>query len=95
MSDQFTQDDEIEDYGDPGILSADAKVPLWLKASYFLFPIIGIFMFIFFWNGSSGWFDRGYWKDLQEAAGTRYPFPDREDPNLPKELKQKNEPYPL
>jgi len=65
---------EIEDYGDPGIFSADAPVPRWLKISYITLPIWGIITFFVFWNGSWGWLDRGYWGQLQRAANTAYPF---------------------
>ncbi len=68
------EDDEIEHYGDPNIASKDAPVPLWLKASYAGWIVFGIVWFFLFWNGSFGWFDRGYWKELQEAAATTYPF---------------------
>jgi hypothetical protein len=30
--------------------------------------------FFLFWNGSWGWFDPGYWHQLQRAANTTYPF---------------------
>lgn len=65
---------ELELYGDPKISSLDAKVPLFLKATYLLLPIWGICTFYFFWNGSIGWFDRGYWAELQTAANTRFPI---------------------
>lgn len=66
--------EELEDYGDPNILSADAKVPMWLKLTYILLPIWGIVSFAIYWNGSRGWLDRGYWEQLQRAANTTYPF---------------------
>jgi hypothetical protein len=54
--------------------SNDAGVPLILWITYVVVLVIGIVAFFLFWNGSSGWFDRGYWKELQEAARTTYPF---------------------
>lgn len=66
--------EEIEEYGDPGILSKDAPIPKLLIASYIFWPIFGLFWFYMFWNGSSGWLDRGYWQQLQRAAGTTIPF---------------------
>lgn len=66
--------DEIELYGDERIATKDAPVPLWLKTSYVLWIVVGIVWFFLFWNGSYGWFDRGYWHELQAAAATTYPF---------------------
>jgi hypothetical protein len=74
--------EEIEEYGDPGILSADAKVPSWLKWTYFILPIWGIISFSMFWNGSHGWWDRGYWHQLQRAANTTFPYINEDDPTL-------------
>ena len=65
---------EIELYGDPGIATFDAKVPTFLKFTYLFWPIWGIITFYFFWNGSLGWFDRGYWHELQIAANTTFPI---------------------
>lgn len=67
-------DGELELYGDPGIASYDAKVPRFLKFTYVFWPIWGIVTFYFFWNGSIGWFDRGYWRELQIAANTTFPI---------------------
>lgn len=80
---------EMEYYGDPKITSLDAKVPLFLKLTYIIFPIWGIFTFYFFWNGSAGWFDRGYWKELQVAANTTFPI---ENQNMNKENIKEIEP---
>lgn len=60
------------------IPSYDAKVPLWLKLTYLILPIWGIFCFYLYWNGSAGWLDRGYWQQLQRAAGTTYPYQEHE-----------------
>jgi hypothetical protein len=67
-------DPELEIYGDDHrIASRDAKVPRWLKWSYILLPIWGLFWFVYFFNGSQGWLDRGYWGQLQKAALTTFP----------------------
>lgn len=60
--------------GDPDIASYDAKVPKFLILTYCTLPIWGILTFIYFWNGSFGWFDRGYWHELQIAANTTFPI---------------------
>lgn len=65
--------EHIEEYGDTGIQSKDAPIPRWLMAAYIILPIWGIITFFYFWNGSRGWFDRGYWHELQQAAGTTFP----------------------
>lgn len=66
--------EEIELYGDPGIASYDAKVPKFLSFTYAILPIWGICALCYFWNGSNGWFDRGYWHELQIAANTTFPI---------------------
>lgn len=65
---------EIEEYGEQGIASGDAPIPNWLKFNYVLWPVVGLISFYYFWNGSAGWLDRGYWNELQRAASTVYPF---------------------
>jgi hypothetical protein len=65
--------DELETYGDEGIASKDAPVPTWLKLTYIILPLWGILAFWIYWNGSSGWLDRGYWQQLQRAANTTMP----------------------
>jgi hypothetical protein len=65
---------ELELYGEPGIASRDAPVPTWLKINYIFWIMWGFVWFYCFWNGSWGWLDRGYWQELQRAAGTVYPF---------------------
>lgn len=64
---------EVEEYGDPGIRSLDAPVPSWLIVTIIVLPIWGVISFFIFWNGSTGWFDRGHWHALQQAANTTYP----------------------
>lgn len=53
--------------------SFDAPVPKWLLWSYIILPIWGLITLYIFWNGSWGWLDRGYWKELQQAANTTFP----------------------
>ncbi|CCB87613.1 MULTISPECIES: hypothetical protein [Parachlamydia] len=72
---------EIEEYGDPRVTSADAKVPRWLLLSYILLPIWGFFCFYFFWNGSiPGFMENGHWHELQKAANTTFPIQNQNDP---------------
>lgn len=66
--------DEIEQYGDAYIASGNAPIPKWLKLTYIVLPIWGIIAFWLYWNGSSGWLDRGYWRQLQNAANTTFPI---------------------
>lgn len=68
--------DEIEEYGDAYIQSYDRKVPMWLKLTYILLPIWGVIWMALYWNGESGWLDRGYWIELEKAANTTYPYKD-------------------
>ncbi len=65
---------EIEFYGDPDISSRDAKVPKFLILTYAILPFWGLLTLYYFWNGSAGWFDRGYWHELQVAANTTFPI---------------------
>lgn len=65
---------EVELFGDPGIATYDAKVAKFLLATYFILPIWGLITLYYFWNGSTGWFDRGYWHELQIAANTTFPI---------------------
>lgn len=74
------QNQHVEEYGDPGIESYDAKVPGLLKWTYIILPIWGIITFYFFWNGTAGWLDRGYWRQLQNAAKTTFPIVNFESP---------------
>jgi hypothetical protein len=66
-------EEELDQYGDTGITSGHAKVPKWLIWTYIIMPIVGIAVFYLYWNGSQGWLDRGYWKELQRAANTTFP----------------------
>lgn len=71
---------EITEYGDPGIRSGEAKIPKWLIATYILLPLWGIVWWYFFWNGSYGWLDPGHWNELQRAANTTFPIINQNDP---------------
>lgn len=80
---------EIELYGDPGIATFDSKVAKPLLILYLILPIWGFATLFYFWNGSAGWFDRGYWHELQIAANTTFPI---ENQNmLPEEKRIKDE----
>jgi hypothetical protein len=72
MDDQDKND--IEYYGDESIASYHGIVPNWLKFNYIFWLAWGVVWFYFFWNGSYGYFDRGYWYQLQEAAKTTFPM---------------------
>lgn len=73
QNDEEHTNDHIEQYGDPGIASFDAPVAGWLKFNYIIWPIVGFTTMFLYWNGSHGWLDRGYWNQLQRAAGTTFP----------------------
>lgn len=73
MTDQ-EDDNAVFNYAEPGIASADAKIPRFLTWTYILCPLWGIVWWYFFWNGSYGWLDRGYWFELQRAANTTFPI---------------------
>lgn len=73
-------DEEIELYGDPRIESFDRPVPAYLKWTYFILPIWAVITFFLYLNGSWGWLDRGYWKDLQAAAKTSFPIQQYDSP---------------
>lgn len=68
------EEEHLEVYGDSGITSKDAPIPKWLLLTYIILPIWGIVVWQLYWNGSSGWLDRGSWAELQQAANTTYPF---------------------
>jgi hypothetical protein len=73
---------EIEVYAE-NIISKDEPIPTFLKWTYFILPIWGIIAFYLYWNGSAGWLDRGYWRQLQAAANTTFPIHNQ---NMPDEL---------
>jgi hypothetical protein len=66
--------EELDLYGDGSIKSGHAPFPRWLKWVYVIMPLWGLVWFYFFWNGSYGWLDKGYWSELQQSANTTYPF---------------------
>ncbi len=70
-------------YGDTGLSSADAKVPRWLFWSYPILIIWGFIWLFFFWDGSRGWLDRGYWHQLEEAANTTRFYSIEKEANQP------------
>lgn len=65
--------DDIEEYGDPRIASADAPIPRWLILTYITLPIWGIICLYLFWNGSLNWVEGRPWQQLQRAANTTFP----------------------
>lgn len=56
------------------------KFPKFLIITYIILPIWGIYWFVSYWNGSTGFLDRGYWHQLQVAAGTTFDKPPKEKP---------------
>ncbi len=69
-------DDDIEYYGDTQIASKDAEVPrwlIWIFAAVFVWGIVWLYLF---WGGATGWIDRGYWYELEQAANTTFPYRD-------------------
>lgn len=81
---QKDEEDEVYQYGDPNIASANAPIPGWLKFSNIFWIILGLIGFYFFWNGSYGWLDRGYWHQLQQAANTTFPSENYDNPSIKK-----------
>lgn len=66
--------DDIDYYGDEYIASHHGTVPGWLKIQYVIWPAWGVIWLMLYWNGSSGYLDRGYWQQLQRAANTTFPI---------------------
>ena len=95
MTEKHASHPEVEEYGDQRIASRDEPVPVWLKFNYVFWILWGVVWFYYFWNGSYGWLDRGYWFELQKAASTTFPTENldwpksvpMEDPYLNKEQK--------
>lgn len=66
------QKEIIEVFGDNEVREyAHTKVPKFLLGVYVILPIWGITWWLLFWDGSTGWFDRGYWNELESAAKTK------------------------
>jgi|GEM_PF-873442 len=74
IAEGLPHEEGIEFYGDPAIASYHGKIPLFLLLTYFILPIWGIAVGYYYWNGSVGWLDRGYWHQLQIAANTTLPY---------------------
>ena len=73
MNTPQSEDEFFDQEGAPA--EGHAPIPRWLWWVYILSPIFGIIWMWLFWNGSgNGWFDRGAWTQLQEAAKTTYPW---------------------
>lgn len=58
--------------------SEDKKIPRFLKLTYLLILIWGLWAFFAYWNGPPGWPDRRDWQGLQKAANTTFPFEKKE-----------------
>lgn len=67
-------ENEIELYGDPRIASRVGKVSIVFKIFYLFVLLWGLSCLFLFWNGATGWLDRGYWFQLEQAANTTFPF---------------------
>lgn len=61
----MSDDDEIPP-------SHENRIHWLLYVLYIVLIVWGIWAFFIYWNGASG--VRGYWKPLQRAADTTYPF---------------------
>ncbi len=79
LTEEKNENEVVMYSGDPTLLQANGPVPNWLKWTYITLPIWGIITFFLYWNGSWGWLDRGYWKQLQQAANTTVPYIDRDN----------------
>lgn len=66
--------------------SKEASVPKFLRWTYWILPIWGIFAMYYYFNGSSGWLDRGYWHQLQIAANTTFPIENHDLPSNDKNI---------
>ncbi|MBB64398.1 MAG: hypothetical protein CMO81_04985 [Waddliaceae bacterium] len=61
----------LDDYAGGEIKEfANTKLPSFLKISYFFIALWGFVWLYMFWDGSFGWVDRGYWKELEQVANT-------------------------
>lgn len=54
---------EIQEY-------QNTRVPTFLKWVYLFLPLWGLWSMYYYWEGSRGWMDRGYWHELEIAANT-------------------------
>lgn len=62
--------------------SNNAPIATFLWINYIFWPIVGLIALYLYWNGSSGWLDRGYWQQLQQAANTTFPYKNVDDPSM-------------
>lgn len=74
MMRRLMKEAETGTISDPNVVppSLENPVPRWLIVTYIVLPIFGFIIFALYWNGSSGWLDRGYWQQLQRAANTTF-----------------------
>lgn len=73
------QEQELDVYGDNEITElVGTKVPHFLKLVYLLLPLWGIIWWLYYWDGSDGFLDRGYWKQLQAQARTTRAVKDKD-----------------
>ena len=71
----------LDTYGDEEVREFhDKPIPKFLKVIYLVLPIWGVIWWGLYWNGSQGFLDRGYWCELEKAAGTTFI---QEEPNQP------------
>ncbi len=59
----------------------EKKIPLFLYITYVVVLLWGLWAFYAYWNGSQGFLGHGYWRPLQKAAATTYPF-EKKSPHL-------------
>lgn len=73
------QEQKLDVYADNEITElVDTKVPTFLKFVYVLLPIWGIIWWVYYWDGSGGFLDRGYWRELQTQARTTRVMKDKD-----------------
>lgn len=70
-------DEEVKAFTDDTLFevpnSKENPVDRWLIFFYVGIPLLMIFVLVYYFNGSHGWLDRGYWGQLQTAANTTFP----------------------
>ncbi|SCA58754.1 Uncharacterized protein AB751O23_AN_00090 [Chlamydiales bacterium SCGC AB-751-O23] len=71
MENKEIEDDQLDQYSGGEIKEfKDTKVPTFLKITYFTLIAWGLTWFVFYFDGSQGYLDRGYWQELAQAAKT-------------------------
>ena len=71
MEDKEIKDELLDQYADGEIKEfKDTKVPRFLKITYLTLITWGTIWFFLFLDGSAGFLDRGFWRELAEAAKT-------------------------